>query len=336
MNKFLLPMCAIIIFIHSLKAQNVSSFKIVQTFHIQSGGGWDYLAVNNNKLYVSHGTQVNILDEKTGDSIGYIPNTTGVHGIAFNNTLNKGYTSNGRLNNVTVFDLTTNKVITQIATGENPDAINFESFSKKIITNNGSSKNLSVIDPETNKVIATIDVGGKPEEAASDGKGKLFVNIEDKNEIVEVNLKNYTVEHHWSLLPGEAPTGLALEKNTNRLFSTCSDNKMLIVMDAANGKIINKIPIGAGCDGIAFDEKSKLIFTSNGGDGTVTVIKEQTGNKYKVLGNIATKKGARTITMDSKTQTLFLPTAEFEPVDPKDPKARRKTVPGTFQVLVIK
>ncbi len=323
------------IFLSHSYAQNKTGYKIEKTFRIASPGGWDYIAVNNGKLYVSHGTQVNILDENTGDSIGFIPNTTGVHGIAFDNDLNRGYTSNGSLNNVTVFDLKTNRVLTHIATGENPDAIYYEPFSKKIITNNGRSKNLSVIDPVTNAVISTINVGGKPEEGTPDGAGKLYVNLEDKNEIAVINMKRFTVENHWSLLPGEAPTGIALDKKNRRLFSTCSDSKHLIIMDANNGKIINKLPIGEGCDGVAFDEKNNLIFTSNG-DGTITVIKEISPNEFKVLETISTKRSARTITIDQKTHTLFLPAAEFEPADPANPKARRKMIAGTFQVLVVK
>ncbi|MDQ6757943.1 MAG: YncE family protein [Bacteroidota bacterium] len=311
-----------------------AQYKVVKTFHIASPGGWDYIAVNNGKIYVSHSTQVNILDESTGDSIGFIPNTTGVHGIAFNNELGRGYTSNGRLNTVTVFDLKTNGIITQITTGTNPDAIYYEPFSKKIITNNGRSKNLSVIDPVTNTVVSTIDVGGKPEEGTSDGAGKLYVNIEDKNEIVVINTKTFTVENHWSLAPGEAPTGLALDKKTKRLFSTCSDSKHLIIMDATNGKIIGKLPIGSGCDGVAFDEKNNLIFTSNG-DGTLTVVKENSANDFKIIATVTTKPGARTITIDPKTNMLFLPAADLQPADPADPKARPKMIPGSFQVLVV-
>jgi YVTN family beta-propeller protein len=167
-------------------AQEKTNYYVADTFHIQSAGGWDYLAVNQGKIYVSHGTQVNILDEKTGDSLGVIPNTNGVHGIAFDNALKHGYTSNGRANTVTVFDLSTNKPISDIATGENPDAILYDGFSKAIITCNGRGKTLSVIDPVSNKVVATIDVAGKPETAVSDGAGKIFVNIEDKNEIAVV------------------------------------------------------------------------------------------------------------------------------------------------------
>lgn len=315
--------------------QDKDDYKIVKTYSIASPGWWDYIAINNNKLYVSHGTQVNILDEKTGDSIGIIPNTEGVHGIAFDNELNRGYTSNGRTNNVTVFDLTTNAIITQIATGQNPDAIYYEPFSKKIITNNGSSKDLSVIDPLTNKVTNTINVEGKPEEAVSDGNGKLYVNVEDKNEIVVVNLHTFKVENHWSILPGEAPTGLALDNNTKRLFAGCGDNKLLIVIDATNGKVVDKLPIGDGCDGVAFDRDNNLVFTSNG-EGTITVIKEKSANEFKVKQTITTKRGARTITIDQNTHTLFLPTADFEPLDANAPKGTRpKMIAGSFQVLVV-
>jgi DNA-binding beta-propeller fold protein YncE len=256
--KYLLPVVVFILLQNTTKAQNKIGYKVVQTFHIASAGGWDYIAVNHNKIYVSHGTQVNILDENTGDSIGVIPNTTGVHGIAFDNELNRGYTSNGRLNNVTVFDLKTNAIITQIATtGDNPDAIMYEPFSKTIITNNGRGKNLSFIDPEKNMVIHTVELDGKPEEGVSDGKGKLFVNLEDKSEIAVVDLKTFKVIARWPLAPGEGPSGLAIDTRTNRLFSTCSDSKLLIVMDANNGKIVAKLPMGEGVDGAAFDQKKK-------------------------------------------------------------------------------
>src|ERR1043165_904391 len=186
-----------------LNAQKQKGFQIIKTFHIASGGGWDYIAVGpgNNRLYVSHGTQVNILDETTGDSVGIIENTSGVHGIAFDKELNRGYTSNGRLNNVTVFDLKTNAVITQIPTGINPDAIMYEPFSKKIITCNGRSQNLSILDPVGNKLIDSIPVGGKPETAVSNEAGKLYVNVEDKNEIVEVDMKTMKETNHWPIKP---------------------------------------------------------------------------------------------------------------------------------------
>ena len=312
-------------------AQSVHEYKIVKTYKILSSGGWDYIAVNKNNLYVSHGTQVNILNKTTGDSIGVIPNTNGVHGIAFDNALNSGYTSNGRSNNVTVFNLATNEVVSQIPTGENPDAIMYEHFSKTIITCNGRSKDISIIDPKEGKVIATVAIGGKPETAVSDGAGKLFVNNEDKSEIEVVDLKTFTVTDHWSISPGEAPTGLAYDKSTKRLFAGC-DNKLLMVLDATTGKVVDKLPIGDGCDGVAFDSKNKIIFTSNG-EGTLTAIQELTGNKFSVLGNFPTKRGARTITLDENTGMLYLPTADFEQTNTQN--GRPRMVPGTFQVLVV-
>lgn len=324
-----------VLFKNIANAQNNTNYKVVNTFHIASGGGWDYIAVNDNKIYTSHGSQVNILDEENGDSLGVIPNTTGVHGIAFDNALGRGYTSNGRLNSVTVFDLKTNAVLAQIPTGRNPDAIMYEPFTKMIITNNGGSKNLSIIDPGNNKLIDSVDLGGKPEEAVSNQKGKLYVNLEDKNEIAVVDLKTYKVIARWPLTPGEGPSGLAIDNKTNRLFSACSDSKLLVVMDASSGKIIDKLPIGEGCDGIAFNANTNTIFVPNGRDGTITGYKETSANKYQNLGNIPTKVGARTITIDHKTGALFSPTAEFAPADPQNPKARRQMIPGTFQVLKI-
>ena len=334
--KKLIALSSIIFFASlftQLFAQN--GFHILKTFHIQSPGGWDYIAVGpgNNRLYVSHGTQVNILNLTTGDSIGVIENTTGVHGIAFDKSQNKGFTSNGRLNNVTVFDLVTNKIITQIPTGQNPDAILYESFSKKIITCNGRSKNLSIIDPVANKLVDSIDVGGKPETAVSNGTGKLYVNIEDKNEIVLVDLKTLKVEAHWPLAPAEEPTGLAFDKSTNRLFAGCG-NKLLAIVDATNGKLIQTLPIGGGCDGAGFDNSTKNIFTSNG-EGTLSVYQEKSADLFELVANVTTKRGARTIAVDEQTHLIYLPTAEFENPDPAAPNARPKMIPGTFQVLVV-
>ena len=323
---------SVFLLLTNINAQN-SQYKVLKTFHIASSGGWDYIAVNNNKVYVSHGTQVNILDENTGDSIGVIENTTGVHGIAFDNDLNKGFTSNGRINNVTVFDLKTGKPSSQIATGQNPDAIMYDKFSKKIYTCNGRSNDLSVIDPVTEKVVATIPVGGKPETAVSDENGKLFVNIEDKNEIAEVNLSTNAVEARWPLTPGDGPTGLAIDINTKRLFAGC--DKMLIVLDAQTGKKVAQLPIGDGCDGDAFDPSTNNVYTSNG-EGTMTVVHERGPNDFVVTDNVKTKARARTIALDPKAHLLFLPTAEFEAPAPNAAKGDRpKMQAGTFQVLVV-
>src|SRR5579862_674152 len=209
--SFILPSIAI--------AQGSSGFSIEKTFHIASSGGWDYISVGpgNNRIYVSHGTQVNILDETSGDSVGVIPGTTGVHGIAFAPALNKGFTSNGRLNTVTAFDLKSNEIITQIPAGQNPDAIMYDDYSKMIITCNGRGKNLSLIDPSTNKLVDSIPVGGKPETAVSDGEGKIYVNIEDKNQIDVVDIAGRKVLSSWGNSPVDGPTGRAIDRKTKRL-----------------------------------------------------------------------------------------------------------------------
>lgn len=328
MRKFSFIVITLLAF-QNLFAQ--SGYKIVNTFHIASSGWWDYIAVHGERLYVSHGTQVNILDKKTGDSLSVIPGTTGVHGIAFDDALGKGYTSNGRLNNVFVFDLATDKILDSIKTGTNPDAIMFEPFTKTIITCNGRSNDLTLIDPETNKVNATIAVAGKPETAVSDGNGKLFVNIEDKSVIAVVDLKSMKMIKTYALDGGEEPTGLVYDKDTKRLFAGC--DKLLVVLDAASGKVVSKIPIGEGCDGVAFDNATKTIFTANGESATMTVVKEKSANSFEVLENVSTKARARTIAIDEATHTLYMPTAEFEP---NTPQGQRPTmIAGSFQVLVV-
>lgn len=309
-----------------------SGYRLVDSFHIASAGGWDYIAVNKNNLYVSHGTQVNIIDKNNGDSLGIIANTTGVHGIAFDNELNKGYTSNGRFNNVTVFDLTTNKILTQISTGLNPDAIFFDDYSKKIITCNGRSNSLSIIDPVTDKVVDTVALSGKPETAVSDGAGKVFVNIENKSAISEINMKTLQIENTWSIAPGESPSGLSIDRKTKRLFAGC-DNKLLVVLNTENGSIVNTPAIGDGCDGTAFDPDLDYIYSSNG-DGTLTIIKEISKDNYEILENVITKRGARTLTVDHVTHTVYLPTANFKPLETGE--RRPSMLPGSFQILVVK
>ncbi len=333
MKKNLVTLALIFITFITTYAQSKTGLHVTNTFHIASAGGWDYLEIGpvNDWLYVSHGTQVNILNKKNGDSVGIIENTTGIHGIAFDVANGKGYTSNGRLNNVYVFDMHSNKILASIATGLNPDAIMYEPFSKKIITCNGRSNNLSIIDPVQNKTTDSVNVGGKPETAVSDGNGKIFVNVEDKNEIVVVDSKTFKVLNHWSIAPGGSPTGLAYDAKTKRLFAGCEN--MLMVIDATNGKVVDKLTIGNGCDGVAFDPASKNIFTSNG-EGTMTVVHETSADKYIVVENIVTKQGARTIALDKATGLLYLPTADFETMQPGE-KGRPKMKAGTFQVLVV-
>ncbi len=309
-------------------------YKVQQTFHIASGGGWDYIAVSpvGDNVYVSHATQVNILNKNTGDSVGVIPNTQGVHGIAFAPDFMKGFTSNGKMNTVTVFDINTNAVQAQISVGENPDAIMYDPQSKKVYVCNGRSKDLAIIDAANNTVVKTIPLGGKPETAVADDAGNIYINIEDKNEIAVVNSKTYEITHHWPIGKGTSPSGLAIDVRKKRLFAGC-DNKLLVVLDAENGKVVKELPIGDGCDGVAFDPGNKTVFSSNG-EGTLTVIKEKLGEGLSVIENVPTKKGARTIAVDETTHKVYLPTAEFNAS--KEPGQKRPgTVPGTFQILVV-
>ena len=320
-------------------ARNNSGYHIIKTFHI--GGGeswWDYIAVNSNlkRIYVSHGTQVNILNEINGDSIGVIPDTKGVHGITFAAPFNKGYTSNGRSNNLTVFNLNSNKVLRQINVGKNPDAIIYDSYDKKIFVCDGRSAEASVVDPAKDHVVATIALNGKPEEAVADNNGNVFVNIESSNEIVKINMKNYKIEERWKIGKGESPSGLAIDAKNGILFSGC-DNKLMIVLSAEDGKILAELPIGEGCDGVVFDNKYMEAFSSNR-EGTLTEVHEDSPSEFHVVANVQTKKGARTSAIDEKTHNIFLPTADFEPAPKptKDvPHPRSRAIPGTFEVLVV-
>ena len=320
-----------------LLAQAKTGFKVLTTFPIKSTGGWDYITVSGetNRVYVSHGMQVNILNVSTGDSVGYIPDTKGVHGIALAPEFNKGYTSNGRANNVSVFDLKTNQVLKQVNAGTNPDAIFYDDFSKKVYAFNGRSKDATVIDAATDEVVATIPLGGKPETGVSDGKGKVFVNIEDTNEELEIDAKTYKVLNRWKLEGGEEPSGLAIDRATNRLFIGCGGNQTMIVLNATSGAILGKFAIG-DCDGVAFDPELKLAYSSNNG-GNISVIREVNANKFEFVENIPSEKGARTIGIDTLTHKLYLPTAELKPVEPTtaNPHPRPMQVPGTFHVVVI-
>jgi len=316
-------------------AQKGAKYHVLNTFHVSGPGGWDYISVNpsTGNIYVAHSTVVSIISPD-GVQVGEIPNTTGVHGIAFAPEFGKGFTSNGKLNTVTIFGIKSNKVFAEIPVGEKPDAIMYDPYSKNVFVCNGHSKDLTVIDPFAGNVLHTIPLGGKPETAVSDERGRIYVNIEDKDEIAVVNAKTFEVEARWPLHGGKSPTGLAIDKSTHRLFAGC-DNKVLIVMNADSGKVVAKVPIGDGCDGVAFDPKEKRVFSANGQDGTLTVIKEVSANKYEVEENAVTKKGARTITLDERSHLIYLPTAEFDMSKQTKEQKRPDIVQGTFQILVV-
>jgi YVTN family beta-propeller protein len=324
---------ALIISSSSLIAQ--SNYKIVNKIHVGGDGGWDYLNVDeiNGKIFVSHATVAQVIDIKTGKLAGTIPDTKGIHGIAIANDLNKGFTSNGRDSSVTVFNLKTLEIITKITgTGKNPDAILYDPFSQKVFTFNGGSSNSTVIDAKENKVIATIPLDGKPEFSATDGKGKVFVNIEDKSFINVINSTTLKVEQHWSIAPGEEPSGLALDNQNHRLFSVCG-NKLMVVTDAETGKVITSLPIGDRCDGVAFDPEKKRAYSSNG-EGSITVVQEENSNSFKVIETVSTQPGARTIAINKTTHHLYLTTAEYESA-PSANNQRPPVKPDSFLILDI-
>jgi Uncharacterized conserved protein len=311
-----------------------TGYKVVNQIHLEGDGGWDYLSVDEatSRLYVSHSTMALVVDLKTGKQIGKIEGTNGIHGVALIPKLNKGFTSNGRENSVTVFDLKTLAVTGKIqVSGKNPDAILYDAFSGKLFTFNGGSSNVSVIDPAQNKEISTIQLDGKPEFPQTDGKGKIFVNIEDKSEISVINPKTLKVEKSWSIAPGEDPSGLAFDSETQRLFSVCG-NKLMVISDSDAGKVITTLPIGDGCDGVAFDPATKLAFSSNG-EGNITIVQEVNKDTFKVIETIATQSGARTIAIDKSTHHLYLSTAEFG--EAKAGERRPPMKPGTFMVLDV-
>ncbi|HXP48859.1 MAG TPA: YncE family protein, partial [Bacteroidia bacterium] len=318
---------------------NKNLHKVVKKIDVGGEGGWDYLALDEpaQHLFLSHGNVVSVVDLKTDKVLTTIPDTKGVHGIAIANDLNKGFISNGRDTSITVFDLKTLAIIEKVKIkGINPDAILYDGFSHKVFAYNGRSHDATVLDAKTDKVIETIQLGGKPEFSATDEKGTVFVNIEDKNSIVAIDAATLKVKNIWSIAPGEEPTGLAIDTKTHRLFAVCG-NKLMIVVNYDNGKVVTTLPIGDGCDGVAYDQAVNLAFSSNG-EGTVTVVKQENDNSYKVVETIPTQKRARTITINKTKHQLYLPIAEFgekPEATVENPKPRAAIKPNTFGVLVI-
>ncbi|MGC4014794.1 MAG: YncE family protein [Luteolibacter sp.] len=316
---------------------SAADYRVLDRLSISGEGSWDYLTVDRegHRLFVSHGTHVAVVDLRTGKPVADIPDTPGVHGIALAPSLQRGFISCGRANHVLIFDLKTLKPLGQIATGENPDAIIFDSASGRVLTFNGRSKDATVIEAANGKVLATVPLGGKPEFSVVDGHGRLWVNIEDTHEIVEMNTAKAAVTRRYPLTGCEEPSGLALDPKKLRLFSVCG-NEVMVVSDIASGKVIAKLPIGEGSDGVAFDADRGLAFSSNG-SGTLTVVAEA-GTGYKVAATLPTEPGARTITLDPESHRLYSPTARFGPVPaatPQQPHPRPSAQPGSFHVLVI-
>jgi YVTN family beta-propeller protein len=320
-----------------------SGYHQVAKWDVGGDGGWDYLTFdpNGNRLFISRGTHVMVVDASSGKVIGDIADTAGVHGIAIAQELGKGFTSNGRDNTVTIFDLKTLKPIDKVsvAPAVNPDAIMYEPKTKRVFTFNGRSKDATVIDAQTGKVLGTVAIGGKPEFAVADGTGQVFANDETKAEVDVIDAKTMAIKSRWPLSTEaqkcEEPSGLALDNKNHRLFAVCG-NKVMVVMNAENGKVVKSLPTGDGTDAASFDPSTGLAFASNG-EGTMTVVHEDSPDAYSVVDNVSTMPRARTMTLDAKTHKAYLVTAQFgtaPAATTENPRPRPPMVPNSFTVLV--
>ncbi|MDQ1471270.1 MAG: hypothetical protein QOJ99_2750 [Bryobacterales bacterium] len=308
------------------------AYKVVSKIKIGGGTRWDYVYIDsaNHRLYVSHGTQTEVVDTTTDKLITTIPDTKGVHGIAVADDLGKGFISNGQTNDVTIFDLKTSKATGNVKTGANPDAIIYEPVTHRVLTFNGKSNDATIFDAKTGEVYAAaLPVGGKPEFAQVDGKGHVYVNIEDKNEVIEINAKDATVAKRYSIAPCDGPSGLAIDLKKNRLFSVC--NKVMAVSDPSAGKVVATPAIGQNPDGVAFDDG--YAFSANGKDGTISMVGETAPGKWETVATIPTQPGARTIGADQKAHKLYLPAAEMGPAPAGG--GRAQALPDSFSIIVV-
>jgi len=313
--------------------ETTADYRVLDEYQVGGPGRWDYLVVDaaTRRLYVSHETHVVVLDADSGRRIGDIPNTPGVHGIALATEFNRGYTSNGASGTCSIFDLKTLKPFGSVKVGKNPDAILFDSFTKRVFVFNAGSNDATAIDAASGAVVGTFELGGSPEAGVSDEKGTIFVNIEDTSEIVRIDAQRLQVTARWSVAPGQEPSGLALDAGNRRLFSVC-DNEKMVVVDADSGAIVTTLEIGGEPDGAAFDAETGTAFSSNG-DGSLTVVHEQDPAHFTVAQTVPTKRGARTLALDTKTHRVFLATARSEPS--ADTPGRPTALPDSFMVLVV-
>jgi YVTN family beta-propeller protein len=317
----------------------VPAYHVVKTIAVGGDGGWDCLTLDasTHRLYVARSSRVQVVDVEKGALVGEIANTPGVHGVAIVSALHRGFTSNGGDNTVSVFDTETLKEVDRVKVGERPDVIIFDRGTNRVFTFNGGSNDATAIDAATAKVVGTVALGGKPEFAVTSRGGLIYVNIEDKSEIVSFDPKTLEVKNRWPLAPGEGPSGLAMDGQHRRLFAACSNQKM-VVMDADSGHVVTTVPIGQGVDGAGFDGDPGLAFSPNGRDGTLTVIQEQTPDTYAVVQTVPTQVSARTMAMDRRAHTIYLAAARFlpQPADDSSTTRRRPSIePNSFVILVV-
>lgn len=300
-------------------ASAAPGYSVTKKIPIPGQGSFDYLTVDEaaRRLYVSHGTQVEVLDIDALSVVGNIPKTPGVHGVALAPEAGRGFVSDGHANSVTVFDLKTLKPITEVPTGQKPDAIIYDPATARVFAFNGGGNSATAIDAATAKVAGTVNLPGGPEFAAADGNGYVFNNLEDESLVLKINSRELKVEQRWPTAPCASPSSMAMDRPNRRLFIGCR-NKLMAVMDADSGKVLTTVPIGDHVDATAFDPATKLIFNSNG-EGTITVIRQDSPDKYSVVETVKTAPRAKTMALDPKTHRLFLSTIEN----------------GQFEVLVV-
>ncbi len=314
-------------------------YAVVQRIAVGGEGGWDYLTVDPDahRLYFGRSTRVQVLDLSTGAVAGEIPDTPGIHGVALAPDLGRGFTSNGRDSSVTIFDLKTLAVLARVHVGgRNPDAILYEPVTRRVFTFNAGSASATAIEAATGEVAGTFALGGRPEFAVADGAGKVFVNLEDSSAVARFDAKSLALETRWPLVEGEGPSGLAVDHAHHRLFSVCSNRKM-VVLDSQTGRVVATLPIGAGADGAAFDPGTGLAFSSNG-EGSITVVRERSPSRFEVVGTVPTRRSARTMALDPGTHRLYAAAARFGEAPaptPERPRPRPPLVPGSFEILVL-
>ncbi len=318
-------------------ATGPSGYHLVRTVTLGGEGGWDCLTIDpmTRKLFVTHSTHVMVVDADKGKIVGDIADTPGVHDVAIAEDAGRGFISNGSNNTVTIFDLKTLQSTGHAPTGTRPDAILYDVVSHRVFTFNGGSNDATAIDATTGAVAGTVALEGKPEFAVADGAGTVYVNLEDKSELAAIDSRALRVTQRWPLAPCEEPSGMAIDAVHSRLFIGCH-NQMMAIVDAHNGKIVTTVPIGNGVDGTRFDAGTGFVFSSNG-DGTLTVVHEDAPDKYTVVENVTTQRGARTMELDPKTHNVYLVTADLKPVQPtaEKPHPRPAPVPGTFRLLIF-
>jgi DNA-binding beta-propeller fold protein YncE len=314
------------------------TYHVTRTYTLGGDGGWDYVALDTagHRLFIARQNRVMVVNPETGALLGEIPGLDRAHGVAFDYAHGRGFATSGADSAVTMFDLGTLAVQGKVTAAVDDDAVLYDPATGHVFTMNGDAGSASVIDPLSGRRIGTIELGGKPEYGVSAGDGKLYVNLEDKAEVVEVDARAMRVVRRWSLAPCEAPTGLAIDRAHHRLFSGCRSGVMAI-SDAQAGRMLTTLPIGRGVDACRFDAGTALAFASNG-DGTLSVIHEDAPDRYSVVGTVATRQGARTMELDERTHTIYTVSAEFGPAPaptPERPRPRPSIVPNSFALLVL-